>query len=61
MRVDAEEQRAIDAPLFAIIRNCLADRQDMPFVETLPNEEPRCPEVPNATRCSGTEASGTSA
>ena len=28
--------------------------------EDFSNEEPRFPEVPNATRCSGTEGSGAS-
>ena len=61
VRVDAEEQRAIDALLLAVIANGLTDGQNMPFVEAaFSKAEPRCPEVPNATRCAGTEGSGTS-
>ena len=33
VRVDADEQRAVDTLPAAMITDCLADRQDMPFVE----------------------------
>ena len=39
-------------------RDRLGHRDDMIFVERVAKAEPRCPEVPNATRCAGIEHSG---
>jgi hypothetical protein len=54
MRIHAEKQRAIDLLPFPV----QANGQDMPFIERLFECGTRCPEVPKATRCSGTDGSG---
>jgi hypothetical protein len=60
VRVDTEEERAIDPVLLAVPADGLPDREDMPFVEGLLEGGPRCPEVPKATCCPGIAGSGTS-
>jgi hypothetical protein len=58
MGVHAEEQRAIDLLLFSVQANGLTDGKDVPFIKALSKAEPRCPEVPNETRCPGIKGSG---
>jgi hypothetical protein len=58
MRVDAEEERAVDPGLAAIEANGLRDRQNVRFVEVSVERRARWPEVPNATRCEGSAGSG---
>jgi hypothetical protein len=60
VRVDAEKQRTRGPLRAAIQTDRLSDRQDVRLVEGNFNDEPRCPDVPNATRCAGTATSGIS-
>ena len=59
VRILAEEERAVDAVFRAILADRLRDGEDVGLVEGgIRRSEPRCPEVPKATRCAGTEGSG---
>jgi hypothetical protein len=58
VRVNADEQRAVDAALAPVKTDRLANRQDMRFVKGIVEDRPTMPEVPNATRCDGTVGSG---
>ena len=58
--VHAEEERAVDAVLPAVLADGLGDGQDVPFVEDRWNAEPRWPEVPNAIALCGDRGSGVS-
>jgi len=50
MRVEADEQRPINAVLRAVAANRLRNGEDVPFVEPRVNEEPR------VTRCAKAHA-----
>ena len=58
MRIAADEQRSVDALLRTVETDGLGDCEDVRLIEGVVGEDPRCPEVPNTTRCPGTEGSG---
>ena len=58
MSIPAKIEGAACALAGSIFTNRLCDGQDMPFVKAFLKDEPRCPDVPKATRCSRIIASG---
>ena len=58
VRIDADVERPVDALLLAIEANRLRDCEDVRLVERIIERGAAVPEVPNTTRCAGTDGSG---
>ena len=60
MRVDAHEQRPADTVGLAVWHIACVIASTCHSLNERSNAEPRCPEVPNTTRCAAIAASGLS-
>ena len=58
VRIEADIKRSVDILLFAVRQIAWLIARMCASLKELSSEQPRCPEVPNATRCAGTDGSG---